>query len=143
MIRPYAGLAAWKWFRYVEAMSALDIDHLLMLEQQGWNSLCRSEGGSFYGNLMTPDAVMVLTNGMILDRSAVVESLNGAPPWGSYAITEPRLIPAGQDSAALVYRASAMRDGEEEPFVALMTSLYRMLEGETKLALYQQTTITS
>jgi hypothetical protein len=123
-------------------MDALELRRLSELERQGWDSLCRSTGGDFYGQLMTPDAVMVLVNGMVLDRDTIASSLNDAPPWASYELTEERLVQLGEDAAALVYRASAARDGETAPFVALMSSVYRVIEGRPRLALYQQTTIT-
>jgi hypothetical protein len=123
-------------------MAALDLATLTDLERRGWDSLCRGEGGNFYGELMTPDAVMVLVNGMVLDRDTIAASLNDSPPWASYELNDERLVEVGEDAAALVYRASATRDGDPEPFVALMSSVYRLVDGSPRLALYQQTTIT-
>jgi hypothetical protein len=123
-------------------MSELTLEHLLALEHRGWDALCRSEGGSFYGELMMPEAVMVLVNGMVLGRDAVAGSLNDAPPWASYTLTDTQLVPMGADIAALVSRASATRNGQDEPFTALMSSVYCSVQGSTRLALYQQTTIT-
>jgi len=120
----------------------LDLDSLLTVERRGWDALCRSEGGDFYGDLMTPEGVMLLVNGAILDRATVASTLNGSPAWSSYSLDDARLIPTGDASAALIYRASAIRDGEPDPFVALMSSHYALVEGEIRLALYQQTTIT-
>ena len=121
-------------------MSALTLDSLLALEYEGWQSLCESQGGAFYGAMMSADAVMILVNGMVLYRDAVVASLNDAPRWDSFEIREPSLVDLGDKAAALVYRARAVR-GDDEPFVALMTTTYRLISGEPKLALYQQTTI--
>lgn len=123
-------------------MSGLNLTRLMEIERQGWDSLQRSAGGDFYGRLMLPGAVMILVNGMVMDRDAVVHSLDDSPPWESYELTEERLVQVGADAAALVYRASATRDGQAEAFVALMCSIYREIEGEPRLALYQQTTIT-
>ncbi|MGX1702781.1 nuclear transport factor 2 family protein [Microbacterium sp. NPDC055357] len=121
-------------------MDRLTLDTLLPLEHRGWDALCASRGGTFYGELMTEDAVMVLVNGMILDRATVAESLNESPPWAAYVLSDARVIPTGVASAALVYRARAERDGES--FTALMTSHYCVIDDEVRLALYQQTTIT-
>lgn len=112
------------------------------LERQGWDSPCRSSGGDFYGQLMTPEAVMVLVNGVVLDRDIIARSLNDSPPWTSYELTEERLVEIGGNAAAVVYKASASREGQPEPFVALMSSVYRIVDGAPRLALYQQTTIT-
>lgn len=122
--------------------STLDLDSLLALERRGWDSLCRSEGGDFYGDIMTPEGVMILVNGAILDRSTVTSTLNDSAAWSSYSLEDARLIPTGDTGATLIYRASAMRDGDSVPFVALMSSHYILLEGAPRLAVYQQTTIT-
>lgn len=106
------------------------------------DSLCRSEGGTFYGDLMTPDALMILPNGMVMDRDTIAASLNDAPPWTTYEIDNARAVPTGDGSVALVYEATATRTGDTTPFVALMASVYCHLDGAVRLALYQQTTIT-
>ena len=121
-------------------MAGLDLPHLLALEHRGWDALCRSEGGTFYGELMTPDGVMVLVNGMVLGRDEIAGSLNHAPPWASYALADARVVPAGTETAALVYRATASRHGQHDPFTALMSSVYCLIQGQVRLALYQQTT---
>ena len=123
-------------------MTGLELDTLLEVEHRGWQALCTGNGGRFYGELMTPDAVMVLVNGMVLDRRSVAASLDDAPPWGSYRLEEARTVPTGTDTAALVYRATASRPGGTEPFTALMSSHYRLVEGAPRLTFYQQTTIT-
>ena len=123
-------------------MDTWDLTRLMELEREGWESLCGSAGGAHYGRLMSPGAVMILVNGMILDRHAVETSLNDSPPWGSYDLSDERLVELGDDAAAVVYKAEAWRPGQPDAFVALMSSVYRVIDGEPRLALYQQTTIT-
>ena len=122
-------------------MTALTLDAMLDLERQGWDALCAQTGGDFYGALMADGGVMVLVNGFVMDREAVVASLNGAPAWDSYELSDARAVPVGEESAALVYRSTARR-GEEEPFEALMTSVCALVDGAPRLALYTQTTAT-
>jgi len=122
-------------------MAIFTADQLLALEHKGWDSLCDGTGGTYYGSLMTSDALMVLTNGMVMDREAVVASLNDSPTWDSFEIVDPKVVNLGDDAAGLVYRATALR-GDTEPFVALMLSAYRIVADEAKLAVYQQTAIT-
>ena len=117
----------------------MDIDELLTLERRGWDSLCGGTGGTFYGELMTDDALMVLAHGFALPRNAVVSSLDDAPPWARYEIRDPRLIQLDDDAAVLVYTGHATRDDGEAAFEALMSSVYVRLEGRWRLALYQQT----
>jgi len=124
-------------------MVDLTLDRLLDLERRGWDALCGSTGGAFYGALMTPSALMVLVDGSVLDRDAVVTSLDGAPPWDSYDLHDVRrvgLADGADGAAALVYRARAVR-GDDPPFVALMASTYVVVDGEPRLALYQQTAL--
>lgn len=119
----------------------MDADELLQLEHEGWKSLCDGTGGDFYGSIMTAEGVMVLAHGQVFDRQAVVASLNDAPPWRTYEITDERLIRIGDGDAALVYRGTAHRGDEEPPFVALMSSVYTREGDVWKLALYQQTPV--
>ncbi|WP_026196389.1 nuclear transport factor 2 family protein [Corynebacterium lubricantis] len=123
-------------------MTAFTIDELVELEHAGWQSLCESRGGSFYGELLMPDAVFILVNGMVMTRDEIAESLDGAPGWDSYEISQPRIVDAGPEATALVYKATSTRGDLAEPFTTVMTSLYRRIEGQPRLAVYQQTTIT-
>ena len=113
-------------------------DELLELEHAGWRSLCDGTGDHFYGELMTAEAVMVLANGMVMDRDMVRESLGQSPPWARYRIDDVRLVAISDDTAALVYTGTGHRDGADEPFVAAMSSVYHRTPGGWKLALYQQ-----
>ncbi|WIY82429.1 DUF4440 domain-containing protein [Propionimicrobium sp. PCR01-08-3] len=126
----------------IDGMNGFTLDELLELEHAGWRSLCESRGGTFYGKLMTPDALFILVNGMTMTREAVANSLDGAPGWASYEITDAQLIQLGQDAAALTYRCTSSRPDLPEPFTAIMSSVYRRIDGQARLALYQQTTIT-
>lgn len=115
------------------------LDELLDLEHRGWQSLCQSTGAEFYGQLMLEDGVMILAHGHILDRQQVIESLNEAPPWSRYEISDPRLIQLTGDSAVLAYRGTAWRGGDELAFSALMSSVYVRTDAGWRLASYQQT----
>ena len=117
------------------------LDVLLDLERLGWDSLCDGTGSDFYGSLMTRDGVMVLSNGMILDRTAVVQSLRTAPAWLEYKLSDARVVGVGAEGAALVYTARAYREADEPPFLALMSSVYRHTGAGWRLALYQQTLV--
>jgi len=115
------------------------LDELIDLERRGWRSLCDSTGADFYGGLMTDDGLMVLANGAILDREAVVKALGASPPWARFDLDGERVVTLGDDAAILVYEGTAQRDGENEPFRAAMSSTYVRVDGEWRLALYQQT----
>jgi len=117
------------------------MDELLELERAGWRSLCDSTGAEFYRATMTDDAVMVLANGQVMTRDEVVAALAQAPPWASFDLSDVRVVSMGEDAAALVYVGTARRDGDDEPFVGAMSSVYVRRDATWKLALYQQTPI--
>ncbi len=89
---------------------------------------------------MTHDGLMVLVNGLVVDRDTIAATLDESSGWDAYEILDPRLVSLGRDAAVLVYRARAVR-GDDAPFEALMSSSYRLVKGEPKLALYQQTAV--
>ena len=121
---------------------------LLELEHRGWESLRDGSGADFYGSLMTDDGVMVLANGAVADRAAVVEALRGSPPWQRFEIESARVVAAGSGAAVLVYTGRAWRDDSEPPFTGAMTSTY-VRDGDGgggggggwRLAVYTQTPV--
>ncbi|MEZ5407468.1 MAG: nuclear transport factor 2 family protein [Acidimicrobiales bacterium] len=123
----------------------MDETTVLDLERAGWDALCDGTAAEFYGRTMTPGGLMVLANGQIMTRDQVVEALAASPSWASYEINEPRLVPLGVDSVALVYTARARRSPTDPPFVGAMTSVYvASPDGDGwRLALYQQTVVAS
>lgn len=122
-------------------MTSLDLHRLLAIENCGWHALTEGTGSDFYDALMADDCVMVLAGGTVLERDEVLISMAAAEPWARYDIRNPEVIELGTDTAALVYRVSAMRPGEDT-FRAINTSTYRLVRGHPKLVLYQQTHIT-
>lgn len=117
---------------------SIDIEELLELEHRGWRSLCEGRGDEFYGATTTPEAVMVQADGTVLDHQAVVASLGRARPWSEYEISDERLVPLGEDHAALLYTGRAHREGEPT-LTALMCSVWTRAGGPWRLALHQQT----
>ncbi|MBX7432198.1 nuclear transport factor 2 family protein [Mycobacterium sp. Y57] len=113
-------------------------DELLELEHAGWESLCDGTGDAFYGDIMSDDAVMVLADGMVMDRATVTSALGQSPPWARYRIDDVRTIAIGPDTAALVYTGTAYREDGDEPFVAAMSSVYHRTADGWRLVLYQQ-----
>jgi hypothetical protein len=115
------------------------VEHeLLDLEHAGWKALCDGTGDRFYGDIMGDDALMVLANGMVMDRDTVASALGQSPPWARYEISDVRVVEIGADTAALVYTGTGWRDETEEPFVGAMSSVYHRTADGWRLALYQQ-----
>lgn len=86
---------------------------LLELERAGWDSLCNQTGSEYYGELMLPNALMVLANGIAMDRDMVVSALSESPPWRTYDIGDVRLIEVDNGNAVLVYTGTAYREADE------------------------------
>jgi hypothetical protein len=67
---------------------------LLELERRGWQSLCDGTGADFYRSAMTEDGVLVLADGAVLDRDAVVAGLREAPVRRCVELEDVRLVGA-------------------------------------------------
>lgn len=119
----------------------MDLNELLEIERRGWESLCDGSGATFYGEIMSDDGVMVLANGIVTDRSTVTTALAEAPTWDDFTIEDPRIISAGADTGILLYRGTASRGNDPEPFDAWMTSVYLEANRRIQLVSYQQTPV--
>lgn len=113
------------------------IDRLLELEEGGWEALSSADPVQFCDDWLADDAVMIVP-GMVIDRATFLEAVAHEQPWASHHIDEPQVVHLGDDSAALVYRVKAQRDGEPD-FAGLVTSIYVKRAGRWRLALHQQT----
>ena len=118
-----------------------DRDALLELEQGGWRALSTSgeAAAAFYADVLASDVLMLFPGGSVIDdRDEVIASMGG-PPWNAYELADQRVVPLGDDSAVVAYRASARRDGTS--YEALVASTYVRQGGAWKLAVHQQTPI--
>lgn len=116
-----------------------DVDLLVELEHEGWQALCTGggAGADFYAGIMAPGAVMLMANGMILQRDDVVAALRDSPPWDTYTIEEPSVVPVTEDVHTLVYAATGRRGDTE--FRGVMASTYVHTSDGWLLAFHQQT----
>ena len=112
---------------------------LIALEEQAWQALSQGTGADFYQQNLAPDAVMVFPFG-VMTREQTIASLQTAVPWSRYQLEEPHVLPLGEDSAILSYRATAQRTGEP-PYVAYMTTVFVKHDGSWQTAFHQQTPV--
>ncbi len=116
--------------------------NLVELERQGWQALSsgRDAAQAFYRSLLTDDAVMVFPGGMLLrGKEQILESMD-ARPWTSFQLRETQVISPSENASVVIYRVAAQREGGD-PYVALISSLYVVRQGQWKLALHQQTPV--
>lgn len=119
-----------------------DLQELVELERLGWQSLCDGTGSAFYEALMTEEGLMVLADGMTMGRDQVAAALQSAPPWASFSIDDPKVVSVGDGVAILVYLGTGFRTGGDA-FRAVMSSTYVKQAAGWRLALYQQTPVSS
>jgi Domain of unknown function (DUF4440) len=110
---------------------------LLELEEQGWQALSSPDPVKFCEEWLADEALMIVP-GMVIDRATFLQALAHEQPWANHRIEEPRTVRLTDESAALVYRVTAQRDGQPE-FAGLLTSVYVKRAGRWRLLLHQQT----
>lgn len=111
------------------------INELVELEDGFWDAAGTPR---FYDDNFAEDGVIALPMG-IMAKSEVMEAMEAAEPWSEHDMRSPRVIEINRDVAALVYRASARRVGQESDYEAVISSVYARRDGAWKLILHQQT----
>ncbi len=110
---------------------------LIHAEHEGWDAICRGDGGTFYYTAMTPDGIMIVDDGVI-ERDAVMAALQGST-WDSYEMSEHRVVRLGDRAAILAYRARASRG--DHHIDRRMSTTYVYVEGRWRVAAHQQTRV--
>lgn len=93
-----------------------------------------------YAHHLASDCIMAFGPMGLMTKSAILDSLRKGPRWASVEMTGKTVVTPGQDITVLGYRAEAIRNGDQ-PYRALCTSTYVLVNGEPKLAQHQQTVL--
>jgi hypothetical protein len=109
-------------------------DALLELERRFWTD----PSVELYQDVMAPNGLLVFAPVGLLDKEQTLEAIGGSWPWSEVEIDDPRQVELAPGSAALVYRARGVREGQDA-YEALVTSVYVRRNGGWKLALHHQT----
>lgn len=113
------------------------VHELMTHERRFWEASSAGDSEKVR-DCMTDDALAVGFFG-VLNKDATAKAAEGQRPFEFWRIDEePKLLQLTTSCAAVIYQATAKREGGE-PFTATMTSIYVWLDGEWKLALYHQT----
>lgn len=95
---------------------------------------------SFYKIYLAPTATMVFPPPAgILERSAILASLQSAGRWSSVDILDKHLSYPNPFVAVLVYSVTATRSNAEKSYTALCSSTYAKTGDKWQLAAHQQT----
>jgi hypothetical protein len=111
-------------------------ERLIALEHDGWDALLAGEGGRYYREHLTDDALMAFPFG-VLTRAATIDAMESAPRWEGYEIADPQVVELSDDSGIIVYEVVARRPGEE-PYAALLSTTFVREGGVWKVAFHQQ-----
>jgi Domain of unknown function (DUF4440) len=116
----------------------MDLEETLIeAEREGWAALTTPDGGAYYREHLTADALMAFPFGVI-DRDQAIEAIESAPPWAEFEIRDPRVVALTDASGVVVYSVVARREGQE-PYSAVVSSAFVREGGGWKLAFHQQT----
>jgi hypothetical protein len=113
----------------------------LDLERAGWSALARGgpAAAAFYEEVLAAEVLMILPGDLVIDdRRRAVTSMAG-PGWDSYAMTDERVVVLDERCAAVSYRATASRSGDD--YDARFTSTYVRDGDAWRLRLHQQTPV--
>ena len=115
----------------------MDTAELADLEHKAWQALSGDNGAEFFDAFMADEAMMALPVG-VLDRDACVEAIAAAPPWSRFELSDMQVVVLSDDSATVLYTATAQREGQPE-YRAVMSTTYVRRDGEWLIAFHQQT----
>lgn len=116
----------------------MDLKQTLMaLEEQFWEASSAAFVDLIRGYL-TDDALTVGTFG-VLNKETTIAVNKEQPRFLFWRIDDaPRILQLTTDSAVVIYKATAQREGREA-FTVMMSSTYVSRDGEWKLAFHHQT----
>jgi uncharacterized glyoxalase superfamily protein PhnB len=115
------------------------LPELLALEEQGWDALSTDArtARTFYGGVLTDEAMMVFPGGIVLQgKHAILDALG--QPWSRHRISEAAVVSVSSGVQMLSYRVVAQREGQDE-YRARITSIYRRDAASWRLVFHQQT----
>jgi hypothetical protein len=116
----------------------MDLKETLMaLEEKFWQASSAANVGLIQSYL-TDDALTVGTFG-VLDKRTTIEVNKDQPPFLFWHIeNEPQVLQLTEDSAVIIYKATAQRQGRDQ-FTVVISSTYVNRGGLWKLAFHHQT----
>ena len=119
------------------------MDELTNLEEKSWQALASAEEGAarkFYSDLLTDDTMVVFPGGVRIKGKAKILESFAAQPWETFQFEDQHVLELLEKVVAVVYQVTARREGND-PYTALISSVYTHDGDRWKLALHQQTPV--
>ncbi len=105
---------------------------LLDIEKRAWGA-ADTRDVEFYWDYLAPEA-LVVTPFAVLDRDGIIRDLTENPnELPAYTITDPKVVPLGEESAVLVYTVSL--GGQ----ILYVSTVYAWSDGRWRAAFHQRT----
>ena len=123
-------------------MSETLLNKLLAIEKSAWEAN-RTRNIDFYRSYLTDDCLGIFSIG-IVDKNATLKDISENPrELFSYAIEEPRVLILSENVAVLIYKATVEGGiaDQRRKSSALVTTIYKVVDGEWKAILHQQTNL--
>jgi hypothetical protein len=118
-------------------------EELLDLERRFWEA-SSARDGDFYRTHVIDDALYVFpgTAGPWTREECAAAVEGNDAPWAWFEIQEPRFVHLANGVVLITYVSRSKHEGDE-PFSMLVTTVYRTIDDEWKLAFHQQTMASS
>lgn len=110
------------------------LETLLELERRFWET----GDEAYYRDHFADDGLMAFHVG-VMDKKDIIGAIDGADPWTSCSIIDPRLVQVHDGVAALVYTTEAHSKASDRPYRAAITSVYAHRDDAWWLVLHHQT----
>ncbi|TYK44022.1 nuclear transport factor 2 family protein [Actinomadura decatromicini] len=116
-------------------------NELRELEEKGWAAISVGDG-DFYRGLVTDRTVCVEPDGLQTGRELADDIEANKSPFDDYTLDDVKVLPLGDGSALITYRATIRLTEADFSFELYMTSVYeRGGDGGWKLVFHQQTPV--
>jgi hypothetical protein len=108
---------------------------LQRIEERFWKG-----DADYYRQHLAEDALLVFAEPVgVLDKDASVQTMSQSPRWKEVTLEAVRILELSASAVLLSYRATAVREGAETPYVTLASSVYVERGGAWLLVFHQQT----
>ncbi|MFC4049812.1 nuclear transport factor 2 family protein [Actinomadura syzygii] len=115
-------------------------NELRELEEKGWAAISVGDG-DFYRGLVTDRTVCVEPDGLQTGHELADDIEANKSPFDDYTLDDVKVLPLGDGSALITYRATIRLTEADFSFELYMTSVYERGDDDWRLVFHQQTPV--